>query len=592
MGKIAFISITLSFLLTACLNKRVDESVNNGAAVKIGPLEWTTQNLNVINFANGDPIPEAKTDKEWKEAGDNGKPAWCYYNNDPENGKRFGKLYNWYAVDDPRGLCPDGWHIPRHDEWETLIDYFGGEEIAGGNLKEAGTANWESPNKGATNESGFTVLPAGGRYSSGVFYGLGRYGDFWTATGRMETTITGDVPGRNALSMYLSYMGSDIRTFSDDIKNTGLAVRCVRRISYSSEFDIVPSNTPNDGIMFVNHEPEGRSGHGASTITECKNGDIIAFYGNVSGTIIGGHGSYGWSEYKRSTDGGKTWSEPVILDYSKKVHDEGKGSALVWTVMTAPNGTIVAVITRFTGFTWQKNETPVYILSYDNGHTWTDPVEIDKSATVDQISMTYNASFVHDGELFVVFVGGGAGSPPGPYSLYVSSDNGETFQKRSDLPFPKEMSYLYSAGGVLDDGSIIVYTYPRSEDERYLPYVTSKDKGRTWSEIKTSFFEKRIRNPQLSEKIGDYYFIHGRSGSRGDDPRNLVLYASRDGIHWDSGIFLNKVQKGGDSYSANAVTGNYDSSKPKRLLIQSSIVYRGSKVNIKHWWIENIAGVK
>lgn len=73
-------------------------------------------------FANGDPITEAKTDKEWKEEGDNGKLAWCYYNNDPENGKRYRKLYNWYAVNDPRGLCPDSWHVARHDKWMALTD--------------------------------------------------------------------------------------------------------------------------------------------------------------------------------------------------------------------------------------------------------------------------------------------------------------------------------------------------------------------------------------------------------------------------------------------------------------------------------------
>ena len=580
--------ILLSFLFSFLL--LVSCKRDNTESVTIGVLEWTTKNLNVSTFNNGDQIPEIKSEEEWKKAGDEGQPAWCNPGNNPADGKKYGILYNWHAVNDPRGICPPGWHVPSHEEWSGMIELLGGEEIAGGKLKEAGTGHWIAPNQGATNESGFTALPAGGRYSSGMFYGVNKYGDFWTSTGRTERTITGDVPGRNALSLYLTHMSPEIRTFFDDIKNGGLSVRCVRRISYSGSFNIIPSNLPNEGILFVNHEEKGRSGHGASTITECINGDIIAFYGNVSGTVIGGHGTYGWSEYKRSTDGGKTWSEPVILDYSKKIHDQGQGSALVWTAMTAPNGTLVAIITRFTGYTWLKTETPLYMLSYDNGYTWTDPVEIDKSATIDQISHTYNTSFVNDDALYVVFIGGGAGSPPGPYSLYVSTNNGETFTKRSDLPFPKEMSYLYSAAGVLDDGSIIVYTYPREEDERYIPYSISKDKGYTWSAVKIAYFDKRIRNMQLSEKIGGFYFMHGRSGSRGDDPRNLVLYASKDGINWDSGTFLNKVQKGGDAYSANAVIGKYGTSKPKRLLIQSSIVYRGSRVNLKHWWIENIPG--
>ena len=111
--------------------------------------------------------------------------------------------------------------------------------------------------------------------------------------------------------------------------------------------------------------------------------------------------------------------------------------------------------------------------------------------------------------------------------------------------------------------------------------------------MKTTYLAKRIRNPQLSAKIGDYYFVHGRSGSFGDAPGNFVLYSSRDAIHWDEGVFLHKkVYPGGDKYSGNEVIGKYDPSTRNRLLIQSSIVYDAdtSRVNERHWWVVDIAG--
>ena len=84
-----------------------------------------------------------------------------YYNNDLSNSEIYGNLYNWYAIDDGRGLCMEGWHVPSNSEWESLVTYLGGDDIAGGKLKEVGTSHWDSPNLGATNESGFTALPAG-----------------------------------------------------------------------------------------------------------------------------------------------------------------------------------------------------------------------------------------------------------------------------------------------------------------------------------------------------------------------------------------------------------------------------------------------
>jgi uncharacterized protein (TIGR02145 family) len=154
-------------------------------SIKIGEIYWSTKNLDVDRFNNGDLIPEAKTNKEWIKAGEEGKPAWCYYDNNPKNGKIYGKLYNWYAVNDPRGLAPNGWHVPRDSEWTQLTDYLG--ENAGDKMKD--TSGWEVDLGGGTvvigngtNISGFKGLPGGDRFAEGAFESLGNSGFWWTST--------------------------------------------------------------------------------------------------------------------------------------------------------------------------------------------------------------------------------------------------------------------------------------------------------------------------------------------------------------------------------------------------------------------------
>ncbi len=359
-----------------------------------------------------------------------------------------------------------------------------------------------------------------------------------------------------------------------------------------SDFRVVPQDIPNRGILFVDHQKNGRSGHGGNCLTECSNGDILAFYSNVSGDVSKGHGVAGWSEYRRSTDGGKTWSEPVVLDYSKRAWEGDEVySALVFAVTTAPDGTVIAFVTRFGEDLWVKQDTPVCLLSHDHGRTWSEPRLLDPNATVEDVSLTFDAVFVHNEKVFIAYMGGSANYCPGPYSLYVSEDNGGSFERRSELPFDHENYYV--TAGALDNGDIIVYSYPYRKEgdinEYDIPYVTSADEGRTWSEVRTTHFAKAIRNMQLSLKIGDRYFLQGRSGSKSRDPKHLVLYTSPDGINWDDGIFLYRKEiGGGDCYSANEVIGTYDTAAPKRLLIQASIAYEegSSKVNEHHWWIE------
>ena len=157
-------------------------------SVKIGEQEWMIENLNVDRFRNGvrETIPEAKTDKEWEKAGKEGTPAWCYYNNNPENGEKYGKLYNWYAVNDPNELAPKGWHISSNDEWDRLIDYFDGLDDATNKIKAIDGWNY---NRNGNNESGFTAIPGGCRvYEVSFennycpFHDIGYYGYWWSST--------------------------------------------------------------------------------------------------------------------------------------------------------------------------------------------------------------------------------------------------------------------------------------------------------------------------------------------------------------------------------------------------------------------------
>lgn len=185
--------------------------------VVIGYQIWMKRNLDVDTFANGDPIKECKTEEEWEAAKENHTPVWCYYNFDPELGKIYGKLYNGYCLNDERGLAPEGWIIPNRDDIVDLVDYLGGEDIAGGKLKEAGTEHWLSPNTGGTNSTRFTALPGGNKVKN--FQAIGRSGYWWTGDG-----------GSNKSYWYLNHKQKYVWANSASPKSAH-AVRCMKRLS-------------------------------------------------------------------------------------------------------------------------------------------------------------------------------------------------------------------------------------------------------------------------------------------------------------------------------------------------------------------------
>ncbi|HEX5152596.1 MAG TPA: fibrobacter succinogenes major paralogous domain-containing protein [Parafilimonas sp.] len=186
---------------------------NDIASVIIGAQVWMKNNLNVSRYRNGDKIPQVKDAAKWATLTTG---AWCWYNNDSATGAVYGKLYNWYAVHDPRGLAPAGWHIPSDSEWHAAGNFLG--NTAGGKLKETGTAHWFNPNVDATNSSGFTGLPGGYRSASGQFCYIKYLGLWWTST---EYNISGAWYRR--MLCYSAFL--DWWRFP---KQMGFSVRCIR----------------------------------------------------------------------------------------------------------------------------------------------------------------------------------------------------------------------------------------------------------------------------------------------------------------------------------------------------------------------------
>ena len=154
--------------------------------VTICNQEWTKYNLDVTNYKNGDVIPQANNQLELDNYNELGIGCWSYANYSSSNNSTYGKLYNWHAINDPRGLAPNGYHVPSYSEWTTLINCLGGNTVAGGKLKEIGISHWKSPNAGATNTSGFTARPGGHNDVAAIdLYppsNIGYLGYFWTST--------------------------------------------------------------------------------------------------------------------------------------------------------------------------------------------------------------------------------------------------------------------------------------------------------------------------------------------------------------------------------------------------------------------------
>ena len=217
-------SITIDVMVTRTVT---DIDCNVYQTVKIGDQWWMAENLKVTHYRNGYDILNVTSDSAWSNLSSG---AYCVYANNEIYKDSYGYLYNWYAVNDSNNIAPEGWHVPTDDEWKQLEMYLGMSRSEadgtgfrgideGGKIKEAGTTHWNSPNSGATNESGLSTLPGGACCDyDGICRYMGRYGVYWSSTESRSIT---------AWDRSLSYTSSDIYRISNT-KRSGYSVRCVK----------------------------------------------------------------------------------------------------------------------------------------------------------------------------------------------------------------------------------------------------------------------------------------------------------------------------------------------------------------------------
>jgi uncharacterized protein (TIGR02145 family) len=187
-----------------------------------------SKNLNVSKYSNGDIIQAAKTNEQWLKCGEEKIGCWCYYENKNENGSKYGKLYNWYAINDPRGLALKGWHIFTEKEWSILFEYLGGQPVVGSKLKSIKgwkgitggkpKTSWNSSNVYPTNSSNFSALPGGYRLQNGEYQGIESHGYWWSATA--DDSV-------NAWYIFISnYSSVVLGNFTT--RANGYSVRCIK----------------------------------------------------------------------------------------------------------------------------------------------------------------------------------------------------------------------------------------------------------------------------------------------------------------------------------------------------------------------------
>jgi len=182
------------------------------ATVLIGEQCWFAENLRNENYENGDAIPAGLSSSEWEITSSG---AVAVYNEDASNLETSGRLYNWYAVNDARGMCPSGWHVPTDGEWTVMTDELGGEYIAGGQMKT--TYGWDNGGNG-TNSSGFSGLPGGYRDGNGGFNNAGAYAIWWSSS----------PDGSSAWYRFLDFVSESVGRYSVSSQRYGFSVRCVR----------------------------------------------------------------------------------------------------------------------------------------------------------------------------------------------------------------------------------------------------------------------------------------------------------------------------------------------------------------------------
>ncbi len=225
MKSFLFLSIVICFLFSTCTNENdpkplrlpIDYEGYEYDTIQIGSQVWMSENLKTEFYLNGDIIPTTSNPSIDISGLPDPKYQWAYAGN--ENFEDiYGRLYTWYVITDPRGICPAGWRVPDNQDWNILVDFLGGSINAGDKLKEIGNTHWHLPNDGATNETGFNALPGGFRRPNGDFMMIGYHGRWWSTT---EASIEnawrmGVANDRNETGLYNYY------------KSEGFSVRCLK----------------------------------------------------------------------------------------------------------------------------------------------------------------------------------------------------------------------------------------------------------------------------------------------------------------------------------------------------------------------------
>lgn len=345
----------------------------------------------------------------------------------------------------------------------------------------------------------------------------------------------------------------------------------------------------SDEILFVDHSKNNRSGHLGHGMVEYEKGKIIDFYPNCSGEKWSGHNACGYAEYMKSDDAGKTWYGPFEYPFSKTLYDLNINVySSCEKAVCAKNGNIIAFnfvcdLINNDDCGYEPFRIPSYSISKDGGTTWSKSFKF-----CNQRGRIYDAR-VFNGDIYVLINYSEDSVDKKKltvYHIFKSEDDGETFFDVGPLPFNLDFTFCryYGTMEVLDDGALIVYSYKDLYDEFHIDYVLSYDMGKTWSDLKTTYVAKRIRNPQLI-KFKNSYFMFGRSGSRGAEEQmgHNVMYFSKDGINWDEGYYLKMRENGAGAYSN--VIKIHDGDK-ERLLLQMSYAYERNRTNIYHWFID------
>lgn len=357
------------------------------------------------------------------------------------------------------------------------------------------------------------------------------------------------------------------------------------------DFAITPE--PPAFRTIVDLEARGASGHLGHALVQRPDGTVVAMYPECSTDAPGRYGTHGHSALGHmriltSTDLGATWEERGPLGYSYRAQEEGRPyRVFTEKIVVTPSGELVAFNLR-SDITedplWEPYLPATWARSAD-GLDWAEETELSGIP-----GRVYDALRVGDDILALEFQNDAVYDFAGKvaehrYVLHASSDGGRTFDVRSVLPF-NVLERGYGTMCEREDGSLIVYVYNKT-DEIHADYVTSDDGGRTWSAPRRSFFGRRLRNPQLI-RFGGGYFMHGRSGSYGDDlgKGNVILYYSNDGLIWDEGTYLALRRHGQGGYS-NSLVVRDDAGREHSLLIMSSHAYREDMTNVIGWEVRS-----